>query len=136
MPWIDLSDGAAVLAGGDFDKIAIADPQTAPYGEAALEVVGALGLNLALTPKLVVGQNITQTLQFIESGNSELGFVAASQVVGKPGVWPVPAQYYQPIRQDAVLLATGKDNAAAAALLAFLRSDTARAIIRADGYEL
>ena len=133
---LDLSDGAAVLQGGDFEKLAIADPATAPYGLAAVETIAKLWLTDAIAPKLVTGENITQTLQFIESANAELGFVAASQVVGKSNVWLVPAADYQPIRQDAVLLKTGADSEAAKAYVAFLKSDTALVVIRAAGYSV
>lgn len=131
---LDLTDGQAVLAADGFAKLAIADPATAPYGKAATETLDALGLTAAVTPKLVTGENISQTLQFIETGNAELGFVAASQVVGKSGVWLVPADLYAPIRQDAVLLKTGEGHAAASAYLDFLKSDKALAVIRAAGY--
>ena len=131
---LDLSDGKAVLEAGDFDKVAIADPATAPYGRAAQETIEALGLTDAITPKLVTGESISQTLQFVESGNAEIGFVAASQVVGKSGVWLVPADLHEPIRQDAVLLKAGEANPAATAFLDFLRSDAAVAVIEASGY--
>lgn len=131
---LDLADGKAVLAAGDFDKLAIADPVTAPYGRAAQEAIAALGVTEAVTPKLVTGENITQTLQFTESGNAELGFVAASQVVGKSSVWLVPADLYEPIRQDAVLLKTAAANPTATAYIEFLRSNTAVAVIEAAGY--
>ncbi|MBE0580965.1 molybdate ABC transporter substrate-binding protein [Devosia sp.] len=131
---LDLSDGKGVLEAGDFDKVAIADPATAPYGRAAQETIEALGLTDAITPKLVTGESISQTLQFVESGNAEIGFVAASQVVGKSGVWLVPADLHEPIRQDAVLLKAGEANPAATAFLDFLRSDAAVAVIEASGY--
>lgn len=131
---LDLSDGKAVLEAGDFDKVAIADPAAAPYGRAALEAIAALGLTDAIRPRLVTGESITQALQFVESGNAELGFVAASQVVGRAGVWLVPAELYEPIRQDAVLLKVGQANPAARAFLDFLRSDAAVAVIEASGY--
>jgi molybdate transport system substrate-binding protein len=131
---LDPSDGAAVLAGGGFDTLAIADPATAPYGRAAIETLTALGLLDAVTPKVVTGQSITQTLQFVETGNAELGFVALSQVLGKEGVWLVPEALYQPIRQDAVLLVNGKDKPAAAAFMSFLRSAEAVQVIEAAGY--
>ncbi|MHA6690649.1 molybdate ABC transporter substrate-binding protein [Devosia sp. A449] len=131
---LDLADGTAVLSGGAFDKLAIADPAAAPYGRAAVETIEALGLTEAITPKLVTGENITQTLQFIESGNAELGFVAASQVVGKTSVWIVPAELYEPIRQDVVLLKTGETSPAATAYVEFLRSEKAVAVIEAAGY--
>ena len=129
-----LADGKAVLEAGDFDKIAIADPATAPYGRAAQEAIAALGLTEAVAPKLVTGENISQALQFVESGNAELGFVAASQVVGKSGVWLVPDELYEPIRQDAVLLKTGEANPAATAFIEFLKSDEAVKVIEASGY--
>ena len=131
---IDVADGKAVLEAGTFEKIAIADPATAPYGRAATETIAALGLTEAISPKLVMGENITQTLQFVESGNAELGFVAASQVVGKSGVWIVPSELFEPIRQDAVLLKSGETNPAAAAYVDFLQSDAAIAAIEAAGY--
>jgi molybdate transport system substrate-binding protein len=125
-----------VLSAGAFDKLAIADPQTAPYGRAAAETLEALGLAQAITPKLVTGENITQALQFVETGNAELGFVAASQVIGKGGVWIVPPDLHAPIRQDAVLLKAGKANLAAIAFLDFLRSETAIAVIESAGYRV
>lgn len=131
---LDLTDGKAVLEAGGFDKIAIADPATAPYGRAAQETIEALGLTDAITPKLVTGENITQTLQFTESDNAELGFVAASQVIGKSSVWLVPTDLYEPIRQDAVLLRTGEANPAAMAFVEFLKSDEAVKVIEASGY--
>ncbi|WP_332700301.1 molybdate ABC transporter substrate-binding protein [Devosia sp.] len=131
---LDMSNGQAVLSGGGFDKLAIADPETAPYGRAAAETMAALGLSEAITPKLVTGENVSQTLQFVETGNAELGFVAASQVIGKAGVWIVPADLYDPIRQDAVLLRTGEANPAAIAFIDFLRSAAAIAVIEASGY--
>ena len=131
---LDLSDGRAVLAAGNFDKVAIADPASAPYGRAAQQTLEAMGLTSAIAPKLVTAENITQALQFVESGNAELGFVAASQVIGKPAVWLVPAELYEPIRQDAVLLMAGEANPAATAFIDFLKSDAAVAVIEAAGY--
>jgi molybdate transport system substrate-binding protein len=129
-----IDDGPAVLRAGAFEKLALADPETAPYGRAALETLAALGVVDQLAPKLVTGENITQTLQFVETGNAELGFVALSQVLGIAGVWRVPAELHAPIRQDAVLLVAGQDNPAAAAFMGFLRSDVAVAAIEAAGY--
>ena len=131
---LDLSGGASVLEEGRFEKLAIADPQTAPYGRAAVQALAALGLLDELTPRLVSGENVSQTLQFIETGNAELGFVAASQVMGKRNVWMVPAALYEPIEQDAVLLRNGENNPAAGAFMEFLRSDAAVAVLEAGGY--
>lgn len=137
-PTVDVTDGEAVLKANAFQHIAIADPKAAPYGAAAMEVLGKLGLADAVSAKIVTGENITQTQQFIDSGNAELGFVALSQVVGKPAaqVWLVPADYYSPIRQDAVLLKTGENDAVAKAFLEFLKGDEAKAIIENYGYGL
>ena len=131
---LDLSDGAGVLKTGAFDKLAIADPETAPYGQAAIETLTNLGVIDTVTPKFVTGQNITQTLQFVDSGNAELGFVAASQVIDREHVWVVPADLHEPIRQDAVLLKTGAQNKAATGFLDFLRGDEALPVIEASGY--
>lgn len=122
-------------------KVAIADPKLAPYGAAAMETLQKLGLASALRPRLVQGESIGQAFQFVATGNAPIGFVALSQVtsdgaIARGSAWVVPAKLHAPIRQDAVLLVAGKDDPAAAALMAFLRSDTARSIIRAHGYEL
>jgi molybdate transport system substrate-binding protein len=130
-----------VLKKGEFAHLAIANPKTAPYGAAAMETLKNLGLLDGLQAKLVQGENIAQTQQFVISGNAELGFVALSQVVkdGKPGegsTWIVPENLHAQIRQDAVILAKGKDKPAAAALMKYLAGDKAKAVIRAFGYDL
>ncbi len=129
-----------VLKRGDFAHIALADPKLAPYGAAAIQAMKALGVYDALAPKLVTAENISQSYQFIRSGNAELGFVALSQVLkdGKieGSAWLVPAKLYQPIRQDAVILEKGKDKPAAVALMKFLKGDKAKAVIRSYGYDL
>jgi len=129
----------AVLKSGDFQHLALANPKLAPYGEAAREVMQKRGVWSSLRRKLVLGENIAQTYQFVASGNAGLGFVALSQVmqdghIQAGSAWIVPATLYSPIRQDAVLLNRGKHNAAAKALLDYLKSAPARAIIRSYGY--
>ena len=136
-----VDDKGDVLRTGKFERIALADPKLAPYGAAAVEVLNGLGLMSALAPKFVQGENIAQTYQFVATGNAELGFVAMSQVFAEGkltqgSAWMIPASRHAPIRQDAVVLSPGKDNAAAAALMAYLRNDKARAIIRSFGYDL
>lgn len=128
--------GADTLKSGQFEKIAIANPSTAPYGAAAIEVMKKLGVQDALQPKIVTGQNIGQTFQFVETGNAEIGFVALSQVVlhDKGSRWIVPRDLHAPIFQDVVLLKRGADSAAAKAFLAFLKSETSRTIIERFGY--
>jgi molybdate transport system substrate-binding protein len=101
-----------------------------------MAVLDALGLTDAVKPRIVTAENITQALQFVDSGNAEVGFVAQSQVIGKPAtqIWSPPQEDYPVIAQDAVLLKTGADNQAAKDFLAYLRSDEAVAVIRAAGY--
>ena len=135
-----VDDKGEVLKSGRFEHLSIANPKLAPYGLAALETLKALGLADALQPKLVTGESITQAQQFVVSGNAELGFIAFAQI-HKDGrlidgsYWPVPGKYHTPIRQDAVVLDKGKASAAAAALMGYLKSPAAVAVIRAYGYE-
>lgn len=133
---LDLAAGAAVLKDGKFAKIAIANPATAPYGAAAVETMKSLGVHARLEPRIVQGNNIAQTFQFIETGNAEIGFVALSQVISaKNGSrWLVPANLYAPIAQDAVLLKVGTASDAAKAFLSFLKGPQARAVIEKYGY--
>lgn len=130
-----------VLKKGDFKHLALANPKIASYGTAAVEAMKKLGIHDALQPKFVQGDNITQTYQFIASGNAELGFVALSQVFkdGKLSAgssWMVPSDLYSPIRQDAVVLAKGRNKPAATALADYLKGSKAKAIIKSYGYEL
>ena len=128
--------GEATLRDGEFQKIAIANPVTAPYGAAALETLKALGVYDAVKARIVQGNNIAQTFQFVETGNAELGFVALSQIAGRAGGsrWVVPEKLYTAIRQDAVLLKSGTDNPAARAFMDFLQGPEAAAIIAKFGY--
>ena len=131
----------AVLKGGNFNKIAMANPKLAPYGAAAVETMDKLGLAAALTPKLVTGESIGQTYNFIATGNAELGFVALAQVLDggklKSGsMWVVPAKYHAPIIQDAVILKRAAANPAAKAWMALMRSPTTQDFIRSYGYEV
>ena len=124
-----------------FKKIAIADPKLAPYGAAAIEVLGRMDALAKLTPKLVQGDSIGQAFQFVMTENAELGFVALSQIsidgrIAQGSAWVVPQNFYTPLKQDAVLLPLGKNNAAALALMKYMRTDRAQAIIRTYGYTL
>lgn len=136
-----VDDQGAVLKGGNFNKIAIANPKLAPYGAAAVETMDKLGLAAALTPKLVTGESIGQTYNFIATGNAELGFVALAQVLDggklKSGsMWVVSAKYHAPIIQDAVILKRAAANPAAKAWMALMRSPNAQDFIRSYGYEV
>jgi molybdate transport system substrate-binding protein len=132
----ELVQGERTLKDGDFTKIAIANPEAAPYGAAAVQAMTALGVYDQLEPKIVQGNNISQTLQFVETGNAELGFIALAQVARDDdgSRWVVPEDLHDPIRQDAVLLKTGEDSEAAQAFVEFLNGPEAAAIIKDFGY--
>lgn len=128
-----------VLQKTDWQHIAIANPKLAPYGLAAMQTLDKLGLTAQVQPRVVTGENIGQTYQFAASGNAQLGFVALSQVTedGKlreGSAWVVPGNLHEPIRQDAIVLKPGQGNAAAAALMDYLRGAKARAVIKSYGY--
>jgi molybdate transport system substrate-binding protein len=130
-----------VLESGDFKHLALADPKLAPYGAAAMELLKNRNLLTKLQPLFVLGENIAQTYQFISTSNAELGFVALSQVIENGKIangsgWIIPADQYPPIKQGAVLMKQGAENPAATALMAFLKSATALAIIEKYGYDL
>lgn len=126
-----------VLTDGSLERLAIANPVTAPYGAAAIEALKALGVHEALAPRLVQGDSITQVYQFLSTGAVPAGMVALSQVIGDAAggsQWRVPDDLYAPIRQDAILLRTGADTPAARAFLDFLKGPEATAIVQAYGY--
>lgn len=129
-----------VLRAGGFDRIAVADPRLAPYGAAAVQAMQQMGVYDRLAPRVVTGETIAQAYQFVASGNAQLGFVALSQVLrdGKiaGSAWIVPSTLYTTIRQDAVLLATGRQKPGAVALLHYLQSAQAQAVIQSYGYGL
>jgi molybdate transport system substrate-binding protein len=132
----NLVKGESTLKDGTFTKIAIANPTAAPYGTAAIETMKALKVYDALQPKIVQGNSIAQTFQFIDTGNAELGFVALSQVIERKegSRWLVSNNLYSPIKQDAVLLKKGADVEAAKAFLQFLKGPEAAEIKTKFGY--
>ncbi len=129
---------AQALSSADFRKIAVANPKLAPYGRAAVEVMSNLGVADRLKEKIVEGENISQTFQFVATGGAELGFVALSQVISfkipRESYWIVSPNLYSPIRQDAILLNSGKGVDAAEVFLSYLKSDEVRAMILSYGY--
>jgi len=130
-----------ILESGEFKHVALADPKLAPYGAAAVELLKNRNLLTKLQPLFVLGENIAQTYQFISTSNAELGFIALSQVIenGKIATgsgWIIPTDQYSPIKQGAVLMKQGAENPAAPALLNFLKSAPALAIIEKYGYDL
>lgn len=136
-----VDDKGEVLKKNAYQHLSIANPKAAPYGLAATQVLDKLGLTEATKAKIVEGQSIAQAFQFVQTGNAELGFVALSQVYkdGKltsGSAWIVPANLHEPIKQDAVILNKGKDNAAAKALMDYLKGPKAAAVIKSYGYQL
>lgn len=128
-----------ILKKQPFSHLAIASPKLAPYGLAAMQTLEKLGLEKKLQPKIVQGENIGQTYQFVASCNAELGFVALSQIykdgkVKSGSAWIVNTDDYQPIRQDAVMLPKARDNAAAVALMTYLKSAASRQVLQSYGY--
>jgi molybdate transport system substrate-binding protein len=136
-----VDDQGEILSKGSFKHIALADPKLAPYGVAAMEVLKSKNVLTKLQPLFVQGENIAQTYQFVSTRNAELGFVALSQVIDNGKItngsaWQIPENLYTPLRQDVVLLKKGEDNPAAPALVQFLKSPEAKAIISKYGYGL
>lgn len=123
----------------DFRLLAIANPDLAPYGRASVEVLQSLALRDLFDDRLVRGQNIGQTFAMAATGNADLAFIAVAQLdhprAPEGSAWRIPRELHTPIRQDGILLARARDNAAARAFVEFLQGDEARAIITAAGYE-
>lgn len=133
------TDPVAFLREGNFRRLAIANPKTAPYGLAARQTLESLGLWTAMEGKLVRGESIAQTFQFVATGNARAGFVALAQLrdgQGGGASWEVPDTYHDPIAQQAILLERGRNNEAARAWLEFLASREAQDIIRQYGYDI
>ena len=133
-------DCAALLKSGEYRHVAIANPELAPYGEAAMATLRAWGLWEGLGQKLLRAENVGQVFQFAATGNAELGFVARAQVLRLSGdragsYCVVDPGIYPPLRQQAVLLRHGEHNVAAQLFLEFLQGANGLAIIRDFGYQ-
>jgi len=131
-----VDDDGRVLETGEFRFLAIANPELAPYGAAARDVLTARGVWDAFQARMVRGQDIGQAYSFVATGNAELGFVAWSQIKSPTGeiagsYWLVPESLHRPIEQEAVLL---RDVPAARAFIEFVKGPEAREIIRSYGY--
>lgn len=123
-----------------FNKLALANPKLAPYGQAAFEVMQQLSLVAQSRSKWVVAENVAQSFQFVMSGNAQLGFIALSQVMQNKqliqgSIWLVPSELYQPVRQEVVLLNRAANNDAAKAFYQFIKSDSAKQIMAQYGYQ-
>lgn len=127
------------LRNGQFNRLAIANPKTAPYGKAAQQTLKEMGLWKKYKKKMVRGENIAQTFQYASTGNAELGLIALSQVIDPKNTittcrWNVPTEYHQPLEQQLVVLKKGEKNPAAAAFVEFIKSEEIRKIIAENGY--
>ena len=136
-----VDDKGKILMTSNFKHLALADPKVAPYGAAAIDVLEKMKLLEKLQPLFVQGENIAQTYQFISTANAELGFLALSQVIKNGKIvggssWIIPDNLHAPIRQGAVLMKIGAENPAARALIDYLKSIPALAIIKKYGYDL
>ncbi|VAX17592.1 Molybdenum ABC transporter, substrate-binding protein ModA [hydrothermal vent metagenome] len=130
-----------ILRTGNFNKLAIANPKTAPYGRAAIEILDKMGLYAQLSDKLVYGQSVAQAFQFVASKAVKLGFVALSQLKEagtnlKGSYWAVNPSLYEPIKQEAALLRKGESNKTAMEFMEFTKSAEAKKIIKTFGYTL
>ena len=138
-PALTGADCRAQLENLGQQRLAIANPNTAPYGAAARDTLMGLDLWERVQPQLVIGRNIAQSLQFVASGNASLGFIAGNQMLDKrlPQAtcsWPVPPELHNAIEQQAILLQRAADNSVAADFLSFLRNAAGRTIIERNGY--
>ncbi len=131
-----VSEKADIFVNGKIRRLAIANPGLAPYGVAARQVLEELKLYHRLSARLVRGENIAQTYQFVATGNADAGFVALSQIQHAGGSrWIIPRRLYRAIKQDSVLMKAAKNNPAARAFCNFLQTEQARKIIRNFGYK-
>jgi molybdate transport system substrate-binding protein len=137
-PQFDPAVGMQLLRDPKITHVAIANPDVAPYGRAAKAALERAGLWDAIKPKLIFGENIAQTAQFIETGNAQIGFVGSTHTKSNAGgqngrSWPVPVDLYPLIEQGGIVTATGKSNSLARQYLDFLRSETGRTVLRKCG---
>jgi molybdate transport system substrate-binding protein len=136
---LDLTSVPEAIYNPKLTRLAIANPRSAPYGRAALEALRKLGLAPRAEPKLVYAENITQTAQFVETGNADAGFVALSLVrasrLQSQGRWiEVNDSLHPPLEHAGVVTRRGESNPAAARYLEFLLSPAAQAILEKYGY--
>ena len=140
-PQVDVNSVAELVRDPKIRKIAVANLTTAPYGKAAREALTKLGVWQEAEPKIVIGENITQTAQFIETGNADAGFVAMSLLLSPKlkdkGRWQeIDPNLYSPLEQGAVITKRGEKNPASARFLKFLGSPEARAVLERFGYRI
>ena len=136
---IDLNQGLSVLTQTNIKRIAIANPEHAPYGQAAKAALQQAKMWQAIQPKLVLGENIAQTLQFVQTQNADVGVVALSllrapQLAGQGQYWLIPTHFYPPLEQAMVVTKRGKNNPLAYDYLKFIKSPPAQKILADYGF--
>lgn len=133
--------GMDILLDSSVKKIAIANPQHAPYGRAALAALKHAGLYDRLADRLVLGENVSQAAQFAESGNAQAGFVALAHAMS-PAIknmgkfWIVPADYYPPLEQGVVIITRSQNKTEANAFLNYVKTKEASELLRKYGFAL
>ena len=135
-PRLNTAGGLQLLTDPAVRRIAIASPEVAPYGRAAKAALQQAGLWAQLQGKLVYGENVAQTMQFVESGNAQAGLVSKAHLTGRPGGWVLPAGSYPALEQGAIITARGKDHPAAVRYLHLLGSARGRALLAGCGFLL
>ncbi len=133
--------GMQILLDPAVKKISLANPQHAPYGRAAVAALRHAGLYDQVADRLVVGENVSQAAQFVESGNAQAGFVAlahaaAPSMQGKGKYWIVPADYYPPLAQGVVILSHSQHKKEAAEFLGYLKTKESSDLLRKYGFSL
>jgi molybdate transport system substrate-binding protein len=133
--------GIDVLLDPSVKKISIANPQHAPYGRAAVSTLKHYGLYEKISERLVLGENVSQAAQFVESGNAQAGFVALAHAIapamqGKGKYWVVPAEAYPPLDQGVVLISHSAHPQEAAAFLEYVKAAEGAAVLRRYGFTL
>jgi molybdate transport system substrate-binding protein len=132
--------GWNALVNASVQKIAIANPEHAPYGRAAVAALKKAGIYEQVKAKLVYGENISQAAQFVQSGNAQAGIIALSLAISPPmkdgKKWEIPAEMYPAIEQGAIVLKEAKNKDGARAFLQFVKSEDGRAILAKQGFAL
>ena len=127
----------ADLAGAEYQRIAVANPDHAPYGRAALEALASAGAGDDVADRLVYGENVSDTLRLVESGNADVGIVALSLVLAEDGpVTLVPEELHEPLRQTLVVLGTGQDARPARDFATYVNEPAGRRVLLRHGFAL
>lgn len=138
---VDVSKGFSVLRGPFVKKLAIANPEHAPYGRAAEEALHKAGVYDAVKDRIVLGENISQTAQFVESGNADAGIIALSLTLSptmkdKGLAWNIPENLYSPIQQGAVALRAAKNPQGAQQFMDYVKTPATAALLERYGFVL